>query len=129
MLQTGGCFPPGPGADAAPLQGHQTPPLETRAPDREGLESEALRSFLSPGSETGPCRHQRHVLSVDAALKGDKEVGLRSSHGDRSLKTHQLLLALRGGGGQRGQEAAVRRLVKTGPGRVTWSSQRHKKRD
>ena len=67
------------------------------APDREGLESEALRSFLSPGSDTGPCRHQHHVLSADAALKGDREVGLRSSHGDRSLKTHQLLLPLRGG--------------------------------
>lgn len=49
---------------------------------------------MSPGSETGPCRHQHHALSADAALKGGREVGMRSSHGDRSLKPHLPLLPL-----------------------------------
>lgn len=43
----------GPGVNVAPLQGRQTPALQTWAPDREGLESKALRSFeeASPLSE------------------------------------------------------------------------------
>lgn len=59
--------------------------------------------------------------------EGDKEVGMNSSSGDRSLKPR--LPSVPPKGGQRGQEAFVRQLLKMGPGHFTGNSQHHKKQD
>lgn len=116
-------------SNAPPLQGCQPPPLETRAPDCEGLGSEALRwleeaSLLSePDSETGPGRHQPHARRL-CGPRGWHRGGHEKQPQGQKPGTTRAAAPLKGG--QRGQEAAEGWIVATGPSRFTWNSQRHK---